>query len=495
MLNKVPIFERFLPLLAFTVLTLSTQPAQAYRSRTKTIEELKQEIEDIISEHNVPGATMALVTRGEQIWIGGIGYSNVETKTPVDVNTIFRWGSVSKSFVAASIQILAERGLVRLDDKIRDVVPEIEVHNRWESTHPIRLVHCLEHTAGFDDLHFNDCAVDDPDIPLSDALAINPNSRRSRWKPGTYKSYSNVGSVVAAYIVEAVTGRKFEEFVKGQLFEPLAMNTSSFYYPKETDLMATGYRDDGLSPVAYDYIAYRPAGSLNASAKEMASFVQMLLNRGAVRETRILTPQSVTRMETPTTTLAAQTGFALGYGLGIYTTMRGGHVFHGHEGMIAGFVASYGYNAKLNCGYAVSINKVSDTALQQIIDAIITYFVAEIENPTQQAPTKSDESILPLTGYYQSMTPMTQLMHTLLLRFLNVRRVTIKNGALYSGNFLFGKQRELVPISNNGYHRKGGSESLPPSGTIFIGTSGAPVEEAHHPFHNGYVALFGRLQE
>jgi CubicO group peptidase (beta-lactamase class C family) len=445
---------------AFTVFTSSTRPAQAYRSRAKTIEELKREIENILSEHNVPGATIALVTRDEQIWIGGIGLSNVETGTPVDVNTIFRWGSVSKSFVAASIQMLAERELVHLEDRIGDIVPEIEVHNRWESTHPIRLAHCLEHTTGFDDLHFNDCAVDDPDIPLSDALAINPNSRHSRWKPGTYKSYSNVGPVVAAYVVEAVTGRRFEEFVEEQLFEPLAMKNSSFYYPKETDLMATGYRDDGVTPVAYDHIAYRPAGSLNASAKEMASFVQMLLNRGAVKETRILTPQSVTRMETPTTTLAAQAGFALGYGLGSYTTLRGGYVFHGHEGMIDGFVASYGYNTRLNCGYAVSINKVSDTPLQQIIEAIVAYFAAETERPTQQTATTSDENILPLTGYYQSMTPMTQLMQTLLFRFVNIRKVTMKNGALYSGNFLFGKQRQLVPISNNGYHRKGSNESL-----------------------------------
>ena len=91
-----------------------------------------------MSNHNVPGASIALVTRDKRLWIDGIGYSNIATGTPVDVNTIFRWGSVSKSFVAVSIQILAERGLVHLEDRIRDVVPEIEVHSRWESTHPVR---------------------------------------------------------------------------------------------------------------------------------------------------------------------------------------------------------------------------------------------------------------------------------------------------------------------------------------------------------------------
>jgi hypothetical protein len=130
--------------------------------------------------------------------------------------------------------------------------------------------------------------------------------------------------------------------------------------------------------------------------------------------------------------------------------------------MIAGFTASYGYNATLNRGYAVSINKASDAALQQIIDAIVTYFVADIETPTQPAIGKTEDEILPLTDYYQSKTPMSQMMHTLLLRFVNVRRVTMKYGVLYSGNFLFGKQRrclgaEIADGQNEGREASEGS--------------------------------------
>ena len=98
--------------------------------------------------------------------------------------------------------MLVEKGLIHLDDKIRDIVPEIKLKNQWEATHPIRIVHCLEHTTGFDDLHFKECAVNSADITLIDGLKIYPNSRQSIWKPGTYMSYSNVGPVVAAYILE-----------------------------------------------------------------------------------------------------------------------------------------------------------------------------------------------------------------------------------------------------------------------------------------------------
>ena len=457
-------------LFTLTILLFSESFALEHRDRPKNIEELEQEIEDILTEHDVPGAAVALVTRDERIWIGGIGSSNIAAGTPVKTSTIFRWGSVSKSFVAVSVQMLAERGLISLDSRIQDLVPEIEFENRWESSDPVRLAHCLEHTTGFDDLHFNDCAVNDPDITLTDALAINPNSRHSRWKPGTFMSYCNVGPAIAAHVVSTVSGQPFEEFVETQVFGPLGMEASGFYYPEEAELMATGYGGDGMTEVAYDHITLRPAGSLNSSAEEMASFVRMLMNRGTFEGTRLLEPESVTRMETPTTTLAARAGFPLGYGLGSYTTLRNGYIFHGHDGMVAGFVASYGYNVEIDRGYAVSINKVSDRALQEIIEAIVEYLTAGIEGTAQQAAVVPTEELLSLTGYYQSATPMTQLMHTLFFRFLNIRKVTENNGALYSRNFLFGKQRELVPISKDTFYRKSSNESL-----VFIEEGGERI--------------------
>ena len=140
--------------------------AQKIESMPNTIFNLKQKIENICEEYDIPGATIALVSQDSIVWTGNIGMSDVATGEAVDSESIFRWGSVSKSFVSVSIMMLVEQGLISLDDKIRDIVPEIEFENQWEDTHPIRIVHCLEHTAGFDDLHFTDCAIDDPDIKL-----------------------------------------------------------------------------------------------------------------------------------------------------------------------------------------------------------------------------------------------------------------------------------------------------------------------------------------
>jgi len=420
----------------------------------KTIEELKQEVEEIIKEHNIPGATIALVSKDDIIWAGGVGKSDVVTGKDIEAESIFRWGSISKSIVSVAMLMLVERGLINLDDKISDIAPEIEFQNRWESTHPVRIVHCLEHTTGFDDLHYKELAVNDPKITLSDGLAINPNSRHSRWKPGTYMSYCNVGPAIAAYILEKKTGNSFEEFVQKNIFDPLGMKTASFFYPIEKHLMSKGYEDDGTTEAMYDHIFGRCAGSLNASSEEMAYFVQMLLNRGTFKGKKLLEPESVIRMETPTTTLAAQAGFPFGYGLGNYTFMEKGFLFHGHEGGITGFVACFGYNSELNLGFAVSINKVSGRGLEKIKEAIAAYLTASIEKPEPLVVNLSTEDLLPITGYYQQITPGTQLLHALLIHFVDIRRITLEKGKLYSENFISRIKRELLPLSKNSFHRK-----------------------------------------
>lgn len=446
-------------LVLFAIVAFSGLRAQELREGPQTIEALKQEIEKIINERNIPGATIALVSKDGIIWADGVGKSDVAAGKNVEAETIFRWGSISKSFVSVAILMLCERGLINLDDKIRDIVPEIEFRNRWESTHPVRIIHCLEHTTGFDDLHYKELAYNDPTITLSDGLAINPSSRRSRWKPGTYMSYCNIGPAIAAYIVEKVSGKSFEEFVQENAFDLLGMNTAGFFYPREQDLMSKGYKDDGKTAVKYDHIFARCAGSLNAASLDMAHFVQMLLNRGTFKGKQLLKPESVTRMETPTTTRAARAGFPLGYGLGNYTFVRNGYVFHGHEGGIAGFAACYCYNVELDRGFALSINKVTGRGLEEITEAIITYLTAGIQKTEPPVVNVSEEDLLSLAGYYQQITPGTQLWQPLFLRFLDIRRITLEDGNLYSNNYLNPRKMELIPVSKDIFHRKDPWES------------------------------------
>ena len=86
------------------------------------------------------------------MFAGGVGKADLATNRDVTADTMFRIGSITKSFVALSLLKLQEQGKVGLDAKVAEVVPEVKIVNRWDATDPIRIENLLEHTAGFDDM-------------------------------------------------------------------------------------------------------------------------------------------------------------------------------------------------------------------------------------------------------------------------------------------------------------------------------------------------------
>ncbi len=145
-----------------------------------TMAELEQEIREVLQETKTPGVGVALVSRDRTLWTAGIGMADVASGKKTSPETLFRIGSISKMFVSLSVLMLVEEGKLRLDGVVRDLAPEIAFLNRWEASDPIRVVHLLEHTTGFDDLAFREYAHNDPSpITLREALDYNPNSRRA----------------------------------------------------------------------------------------------------------------------------------------------------------------------------------------------------------------------------------------------------------------------------------------------------------------------------
>src|SRR5436190_9049822 len=167
----------------------------------KTVEDFRTAVQTVLSDTGVPGAGLALVRMSGVEWAGGVGLADRENNTPVTADTHFRAGSISKSFIASALVQLYLDDLIDLDAPVADIANEVRIDNAWEPAHPVRVIHLLQHTAGFDDMHFNEMynVSDAPDMPLEQVLAINPSSRVVRWQPGTRMSYSNPGYAVAAY--------------------------------------------------------------------------------------------------------------------------------------------------------------------------------------------------------------------------------------------------------------------------------------------------------
>lgn len=391
---------------------------------TPEIAKLRSEIEKILHDNHTPGAAIAIVRRSGPEWVDGVGMADVANRTPVTPDTLFRIGSTSKAFVSLSLLKLQREGKISLNDTLASRAPDLAFANRWEAANPVRLVHLVEHTTGWDDMAMCEYGYDAPDsMTLRDALAVHPSTRTSRWKPGTRFSYSNEGPPVAAYVVERVTGQKFEDYVIENWFKPLGMTTATYYEPAPATPFTHLYRKDGITPFPYWHILLRPAGSINASARDMANYVQFYLNRGSVHGKQLLPEEDIVRAETSTTTLGAAEGLHNGYGLGNYTSILGGWIYHGHNGGVRGGLTEMAYLPDVGVGYAVMINTDKGVALAQICRAVQRYITAGEAKPIEARATPYDRTLArQYDGFYEAVSPRIEFLHAV-TRLYSLARV------------------------------------------------------------------------
>ncbi len=406
---------RFLTALLSIIIICSSLAHADAETPPQTLEELKTAIEKIRTETNTPAVGIALVNKDGPLWIAGLGEANIEQHTPADENTLFRIGSVSKMFAALAVLKLQEEGKLNLNDKIRDLVPEIQFENQWEETHPVRIAHLLEHTTGWDDIHLAEYAYSAPDsMSTKEGLDYHPDSRKSRWIPGTRHAYCNAGSAVVAYIVEKISGKKYEDYIAETFFKPLDMPSTSYF---QTEL----YKQKGATlytngkPENYWHIIHRAAGSINSSPKDMANFMQFLLQRGATQNQQLIPSAAFDRMEIPTTTLGSTARLTAGYGLANYTSgyKDFNMAFHGHNGGVFGGLTELSYNKELETGYVFMINAGNWPAFDKISKTIRAYLLKD-HAVTKPQPIALPEKFKTLNGYYVAINDRQQLT-----RFMN----------------------------------------------------------------------------
>jgi len=413
----------------------------------QTIEELSNAIQKVLEETGTPAVGLALVDGDSAIWVDGLGKANLEKNINATESTMFRIGSTTKMFVSLAILKLQEERRVSLKDKVSDLVPEIEFDNPWEKTTPVLIEHLLEHTTGWDDLHITEYALNDAKLSLKEGIDFHPHSRTSRWMPGTRMAYCNAGPAVAAYIVEKITGRKFEDYIQEQFFNPMGMETMTFF-PSEQykKLGATLYNNK--VPQKYWNIAVRPSGSINASPIDMARMLKFFINRGRVDSLRLISEASLRRMETPTSSTGAKGGLEYGYGLSNYSTPHKSFVYRSHNGGVMGGLTDFSYLPSHQVGYVIMINSGDGSALYRIKDLIRNY---QTENFAYSKINKGQVEITSdnnMTGYYVPINPRLQISH-FVERILNVKYVEHKNNFIFSKNLLGGHMETYIALNND----------------------------------------------
>ncbi|HTP69552.1 MAG TPA: serine hydrolase domain-containing protein [Dongiaceae bacterium] len=395
----------------------------------QSVEELRGQLEKILKDTHTPGVSFAIVKKDGPEYAGGVGVADVAANRPVTADTLFRIGSTSKAFASMSILLLEHQGKLSLDDPVKKLVPEIWFENKWEATDPVRVVHLLEHTTGWDDMHLREYAKDAQGMSLKDGLDYDHHSRTSRWAPGTRMAYCNSGPAVAGYIVEKVSGQRFEDFVAQNLFQPIGMKTATYFPPTDAAAMTVLYHGDGKTPYHYWNILLRPAGAINASANDMAAYVQFYLNRGTVNGTAVLPSTDIDRMENPQTTWAAKEGLKAGYGLSDYWSFHDGFVYHGHNGGVEGGLTDMSYMPEVGVGYFYSINSGNGDAFDKVGKAIRAYITSKLQKPAVPDMATVPANATDYAGWYEPNSPRVQLIF-FVERLMGLTHVNFADGKM-----------------------------------------------------------------
>ncbi|MBN1858424.1 serine hydrolase [Candidatus Bipolaricaulota bacterium] len=282
-----------------------------------------------------PGLSLALTSARELLATRAYGVSNICTQEPVECDTLFQIGSITKPIVASACLRLFEQGKFDLHAPVTEVLDWFVVKSRFAS--PVTIHHLLTHTSGL---------VMMIDTTPSSAYQVwSLRTTELGFEPGTKFSYSNVGYNVLQCIIEAITGLKLDNALRALVFEPLGMNSSygevrcSEYGRLAKGHMWSPYRDrpaprSAMPIVANWYEKSEGCASVVTTAADLAAFLRMLLNHGIADDgTAFLQKETFDLM---TGSYATMDGFFAGkrQGYGIMTEVSETH--DGHRMVLAG---------------------------------------------------------------------------------------------------------------------------------------------------------------
>ncbi len=329
------------------------------------------------NENNCPGAAVAIVKDSGIKWLKGYGVKEAGTQDSVDINTVFRIGSVSKGFAAVITGIMIKKNVLSWDDRVKTHLSDFSLKDSV-NTNELTIRHIISHTTGlpkhtYTNLLDRNVPYDDIVELLADVPAISA--------PGEVYSYQNVVFSLIGNILQKITGKCYNSLVVEEIFEPLEMNNSSidFYNLVNSDNLArphvrinNSYKSRKNSE---KYYSVSPASGVNMSISDMSKWLAALLgNNPEVIDSVILNEIFKPHIRTYIKYKYSRHWKDLGdlyYGLGwrIFDYRNKQIIYHG--GYVNGYRAEVALYPEGGIGIAVLMNssgKLSYKCIPQFFD-------------------------------------------------------------------------------------------------------------------------------
>lgn len=291
-------------------------------------------VADQVRTKGFVGLSLAIMRDGKIVLAKGYGRRALAPDRPVEVDTPFAVGSITKQFACACIFLLAEEGKLSIHDPVAKYYPDLT------RAKDITLYDLMTHVSGYPDYYPLDFVDRRMMKPLAiDRLLAEYAGGKLDFEPGTRWSYSNTGYLILGRVVEKVSGEPFGKFLERRILRPLELTHAHFEPGQDGDDLARGYTSFALGaaeramPESAGWI--HAAGGLYASASDLARW-DLALTGG-----QVLKPESYRLMTTPR---QLTTGKTTDYGCGLGIGRRDGETILRHTGGVSGFLS---YNAAI----------------------------------------------------------------------------------------------------------------------------------------------------
>jgi CubicO group peptidase (beta-lactamase class C family) len=344
--------------------------------------ELDKLVDSEFKRLEMPGVACAAIKNDSIVYLGLKGYANRQEKIPFGKQTRMVVASVSKTVTATAVMQLYEQGLINLDQDINTYLP-FQVRNPNYSDIEITVRMLLTHTSSISDVNYQPSIyylfayVDYPETLmdfeqnyLSSSGSHYNKKNFSKNEPGKMYEYSNIGASLIACLVEHVSKTSFNDYCKMNIFEPLGMNNTTWFFSETPqNELAIPYADNAIqnpSKPFYSYPTY-PDGHLMTTIDDFSKFTIAYLMNGKYKGFQLL------KEETITTILNENISISAGkQGLMFYEHKQGQFDLWGHNGGDPGISTEMYFDRDKKVGY-IMFNNRTGAYSSTLANALLLY--------------------------------------------------------------------------------------------------------------------------
>jgi D-alanyl-D-alanine carboxypeptidase len=363
-------------LILTAALLAATTVAQAQQLSADTEAKVAAIAQKVLADSGVPSASVGIVQSGHIVYTHAFGLARVSPPVPAEASMAYPIGSISKQFTATAMLILQQEGKLSLQDPVGKFFPELT------RSSDVKIINLLTHTSGYQDYAPQDYTIPAWKVPGDPLKVVHEFAGKPLdFEPGTQWQYSNTNFVLAALIVQKVSGEPFAKFLREHVLGPAGLEDVLNLNVDQSKLQVTGYMRNALAPIRPAALEaagwYFGDGDLAMPVGQLLKWDLSIMNRS------LLSADSYKEMETSFT---LKDGKDSEYGLGVQIFSLNGHHVIAHSGEVGGFVAENILFPEDHVAIAVLTNQEASGAASEIAKEIAELIAGT--KPTAPSPDK-----------------------------------------------------------------------------------------------------------